>query len=72
MPVKAIPVLPEVGSIITLLSFLNSPFLSASFTIQYAALSLTEPKGLYHSSFAKSFTLLVENEFSSRSGVLPI
>src|ERR671916_734329 len=72
IPVSAIPVLPDEGSIIMLLSFFKIPFLSACFIIQYAARSFTEPKGLYHSSLAYSFTFLVENDLSSISGVCPI
>src|SRR5439155_1395615 len=66
MPVKAIPVFPDVGSIIMLLSFFNSPFLSASFTIQYAAVSFYPHRYiffririvsnyLYHVAHGKSF-----------------
>jgi hypothetical protein len=69
MPVNAMPVLPDVGSIMMLLSFFKMPFFSASFIIQYAALSLTEPNGLCHSSLAYNLTLFVENDFSSTRGV---
>src|ERR687887_362211 len=55
-----------------LLSFFKMPRFSASFIIQYAALSFTEPNGLNHSSFAYSLTFFVENEANSISGVLPI
>jgi hypothetical protein len=72
MPAKAMPVLPDVGSIMMLLSLFNTPFFSASFTIQYAALSLTDPNGLYHSSFAKNLTLPMAKESNSTSGVFPI
>ena len=72
MPAKAMPVLPDVGSIMMLLSLFSIPFLSASFTIQYAALSFTEPNGLYHSNFAKNFTFPVAKESNSTSGVFPI
>src|ERR671923_253968 len=69
---SAMPVLPDEGSMMMLLSFFNIPFFSACFIIQYAALSLTEPKGLCHSSLAYSFTLLVESDLSSIRGVCPI
>src|SRR5215213_4956622 len=72
MPVSAIPVLPDEGSIMMLLSFFKIPFLSACFIIQYAALSFTDPKGLCHSSLAYSLTFSVENDLSSTSGVCPI
>ena len=68
------PVLPEVGSMMTE-SGVSFPLFSASSIIAFAILSLTEPAGLKYSSFASSvalspcsFSICV----SSRSGVLPI
>ncbi len=66
------PVFPEVGSIIMLLSFFNMPFFSASLIIQYAALSLTEPNGLFHSNFANILIFSFENDVNSTIGVFPI
>ena len=68
------PVLPEVGSIITVSAF-NFPDFSASSIIALAILSLTEPAGLNSSNFAIIFALR-SYSFSicvnSKSGVLPI
>ena len=48
------PVLPEVGSMMTEPSF-STPFASASSIIAFATLSFTDPAGLKYSSFASTF-----------------
>ncbi len=53
IPVSAIPVFPDVGSMIMLFPFVKMPLSSPSLIIQYAALSFTEPNGLCPSNFAK-------------------
>ena len=68
------PVLPEVGSIITE-SGVSLPAASASSSIFLAILSLTEPAGLKYSSFASTFALspyFFSMWVSSRRGVFPI
>ena len=68
------PVLPEVGSMITEPGF-SRPFCSASSIIALAMRSFTDPAGLKYSSLASTraesasfFSMCV----SSSSGVLPI
>ena len=71
---RPIPVLPEVGSIITESAF-NFPLFSASSIIALAILSLTEPAGLKYSSFASIFAFkpyFFSICVSSSNGVLPI
>ena len=68
------PVLPEVGSIITE-SLFSTPRFSASFIIASATRSFTEPAGLKSSSLAMSFAFRPSSFsicVSSTSGVLPI
>jgi hypothetical protein len=69
-----IPVLPEVGSIITE-PFFKIPCFSASSIIALATLSLTEPPGLKYSNFTNSFAFS-ESAFSVLTslskGVRPI
>ena len=68
------PVLPEVGSIITEPGF-NTPLFSASSIIAFAILSFTEPEGLKYSSFANIFALserAFSTPLSSSNGVEPI
>ena len=74
MAARPMPVLPEVGSMMTDPS-LRSPFSSASSIIALAILSLTEPAGLKYSSFTRtlasrpsSFSMFV----TSTRGVLPM
>ena len=57
-----VPVLPDVGSITTLFPGINLPSRSASSTIRFAILSLTEPPDETNSTFAtKEFRQDVEN-----------
>ena len=74
MDASPIPVLPDVGSIITEPSF-NCPLLSASSIIAFAILSFTLPAGLKYSNFTSTFASR-PNSFSifatSTSGVFPI
>ena len=66
------PVLPEVGSRIVWPGRI-APFSSASSISERATRSLTEPVGLWDSSFAQIRTPgLGERRLSSTSGVLPI
>ena len=71
---RPIPVLPDVGSMITESSF-KIPFFSASSIIAFAILSLTLPAGLKYSSFTKTLAFS-PNSFSmfvtSTRGVFPI
>ena len=71
---RPIPVLPDVGSIMTEPSF-NRPFSSASSIIAFAIRSFTLPAGLKYSSFTRtvasspsSFSMFA----TSTSGVFPI
>jgi len=69
-----IPVLPEVGSIITV-SLSSFPFFSASSTIARAILSFTELSGLKYSNLAinlASSFRSAEKSVSCKSGVFPI
>ena len=74
MDARPIPVLPDVGSMITEPSF-KIPFSSASSIIAFAILSLTLPAGLRYSSFTRSVASK-PSSFSmfttSTSGVFPI
>ncbi len=68
------PVLPEVGSMMTEPSF-SSPFASASSIMALAIRSFTEPAGLKYSSLARIFAdrfSLFSRWVSSISGVRPI
>jgi hypothetical protein len=71
---RPMPVLPEVGSMMTEPSF-NSPLSSASSIIDFAMRSFTLPAGLKYSSLASSFAprpCSFSIWVSSRMGVLPI
>ena len=74
MDARPIPVLPDVGSMITEPSF-KIPFSSTSSIIAFAILSLTLPAGLRYSSFTRSVASR-PSSFSmfttSTSGVFPI
>ena len=68
------PVLPEVGSIMTEPGF-KRPFASASSIMALAMRSFTLPAGLKYSSFASSFALrpcFFSMLVSSMRGVWPI
>ena len=71
---RPIPVLPDVGSMMTEPSF-NKPFSSASLIIYRAALSLTLPAGFLYSTFTSTlaFTLCAFSTFvTSTRGVFPM
>ena len=68
------PVLPEVGSMMTEPSF-RRPFASASSIMALATRSFTEPAGLKYSSLARIFAFrpyFFSMWVSSNRGVLPI
>ena len=68
---SAIPVFPDVGSIITLPSF-NKPSLSAASIIPKAALSLTLPLKLNFSSFTYTSAIFSSLKLTFTTGVFPI